>query len=195
MAATETEKEMTDYVYNRARVLNRGRPPYAFLDQLIAWGKEAPMDLFAPNPENADIYVYVKPVLGPWTSVEYRRGVMLEVMRVHAGFESSWDWDEGVDMTNATSMRNIEGQETGIFQVSFDSTYLHNGVMKPFALEHGIETPKTFIPKMKLDHKLALDYYARLIRYNVQWAGPIKRHEIDPWLSRKSAEEFRLRTI
>ncbi len=186
---------MTEFKYSKARVLNRGQPPDDFLYEITDWARHAPMELFAPNPEPADIYASVKDVLGPWTSVEYRRGVMLEVMRVHAGFESSWDWTEGVDMTNQTSMAHIEGQETGIFQVSFDSTYLHNGVMKPFAKEHDIDTPQKFIPKMKSNHTLALDYYARLIRYNVQWAGPIKRHEIDPWLSRKSAEELRFMSI
>ncbi len=186
---------MSEFVYSRARVLNRGRPPDSFLQILVDWAKNAPMELFAPNPEPLDIYTYVKPILGPWTSVEYRRGVLLEVMRVHAGFESSWNWNEGVDTTNQTSMHNIEGEETGIFQVSFDSTYIDHGRMKPFTIENGIDTPQKFIPKMKSDHKLALDYYARLVRFNVQWAGPIKRHEIDPWLSRKSADELRVLSI
>ncbi len=184
-----------EFVYSKARVLNRGRPPDTFLVALVDWAKNAPMELFAPNPEPLDIYTYVKPVLGPWTSVEYRRGVLLEVMRVHAGFESSWNWNEGVDHTNQTSMHNIEGEETGIFQVSFDSTYLDHGRMKPFAIENGIDTPQKFIPAMKSSHVLALEYYARLVRFNVQWAGPIKRHEIDPWLSRKSADELRVLSI
>jgi len=184
-----------NFLYSKARVLNRGNPPDSFLVALVDWAKNAPMELFAPNPEPLDIYTYVKPILGPWTSVEYRRGVMMEVMRVHAGFESSWNWNEGVDHTNQTSMSHITGQETGIFQVSFDSTYLAQGVMKTFASVFGIDTPETFIPEMKSNHKLALDYYAHLIRFNVQWAGPIKRHEIDPWLSRKSSDELRVLSI
>ncbi len=186
---------MSDFVFSKARVLNRGRPPDEFLLELVEWAKGAPMELFAPNPEPDDIYTYVKPVLGPWTSVEYRRGVMLEVMRVHAGFESSWNWNEGVEQSNQTSMSHIEGQETGVFQVSFDSTYIANGRMKPYALLHDIDTPQKFIPKMKSDHVLALDYYAHLVRFNVQWAGPVKRHEIDDWLSRKSADELRVLSI
>jgi hypothetical protein len=31
-------------------VLNRGVPPDRFLDELIAWGKTAPDDIFAQNP-------------------------------------------------------------------------------------------------------------------------------------------------
>ncbi len=184
-----------DFVYSKARVLNRGRPPDSFLTELVDWAKTAPMELFAPNSELADIYVYVKPVLGPWTSVEYRRGVMLEVMRVHAGFESSWNWNETVDTTNKTSMSNKTGEETGIFQVSFDSEDIEHHAMQPFAEARGITIPDTFISKMKFDHALAMEYYARLVRINVQWAGPIKRHEIDPWLSRKSADELRLLSI
>jgi len=184
-----------NFIYSKARVLNRGTPPDEFLEQLVDWAKHAPMDLFAPNSEPADIYTYVKPVLGPWTSVEYRRGVLLEVMRVHAGFESSWNWNEGVDTTNHTSMTHLEGQETGAFQVSFDSTYIDNHRLAHFAQSEDIDTPQEFIPRMKLDHELALTYYARLVRFNVQWAGPIKRGEILPWLSRKSAEELRILSI
>lgn len=173
----------------KTRVLNRGIPPESFLMEVAEWGKAAPDSLFAPNP-NADIYASIKDVLGPWEGPLHRKAAMLEVMRVHAGFESSWKWNEGVDTTNATSMRNIEGQETGIFQVSFDSTRLGAGVMRTYAVAHDIATPEEFIPAMKKDHQLALDYYAHLIRVNVRWAGPILRHEIDPILSRAAVKEF-----
>ena len=54
-------------------------------------------------------------VLGPFgNDMSLRRAAMLEVMRVHAGFESSLNWKEGVDRTNKTSMANVTGQETGI---------------------------------------------------------------------------------
>jgi hypothetical protein len=48
----------------------------------------------------------------------------------------------------------------------------------------------SFIAKMKTDHALAIEYYARLLRINVQWAGPIKRHEIHPYLSQDAVKEF-----
>jgi len=117
---------------------------------------------------------------------------MLEIMRVHAGFESSWNWKEGVDVTNQASQLHTEGQETGIFQVSFDSTRLGDGAMKPFAAAHGIGTVGSFITEMKKDHKLALEYYARLVRVSIKWAGPLIRHEIDPWLSRPAVDEFQI---
>lgn len=179
-----------NFFATKAKVLNRGFPPDSFLKELVAWGCDADGEIFAPNENRFDIYAYIRPILGPWDNLLHRRAAMLEAMRVHAGFESSWNWKEGVDTTNHTSMTHIEGQETGIFQVSFDSTYLTEGAMKPFAIEHGIGTPGSFIAKMKTDHKLALEYYARLIRENVQWAGPIKRHEIDSWLRRDAVEEF-----
>lgn len=174
----------------KTRVLNRGQPPDSFLQQLVAWGQTAPDEIFAPNPNPEDIYSDVVPILGPWQSLLHRKAAMLEVMRVHAGFESSWNWNEGVDTTNQTSLHNRNGEETGVFQVSFDSTFIDNGAMRAFANDHGIGTVDSFIPAMKANHNLAMEYYARLVRINIKWAGPLIRHEIDPWLSRKAVTEF-----
>ncbi len=186
----------------KSKVKNRGIPPDSFLTELVDWGRGATEDIFAPNPNPADIYSIIKYrndwngegvrpfLLGPWENLLHRRAAMLEVMRVHAGFESSWDWNEGVDVTNQTSMANIDGQETGIFQVSFDSTRIASGAIKPFAVANGIGTVGSFIPEMKSDHPLALEYYARLVRINIKWAGPLVRHEIDPWLSRSAVTQF-----
>src|SRR5277367_5178914 len=86
------------YKYTKRHVSDKGAPPDSFLDQLVAWGKKADDDIFAPNSIN-DIYTSVSPQLGPYSNKDpdYRRGVMLEVMRVLAGLESSWDWNDGVD--------------------------------------------------------------------------------------------------
>ncbi len=174
----------------KAKVLNRGQPPDSFLTELVTWGRAAPDEIFAPNPNPADIYALIRPILGPWQNLLHRRAAMLEAMRVHAGFESSWNWKEGVDVTNQTSMSHAEGQETGIFQVSWDSTLLGDHAMKPFAVEHGIGSVGSFIAEMKSDHPLALEYYARLVRVSIAWAGPLKRHEVDPWLSAAAVSEF-----
>jgi hypothetical protein len=173
----------------KSKVSNRGQPPDSFLTELVEWGRSAPEDIFAPNPNPADIYAFMRPILGPWENLLHRRAAMLEVMRVHAGFESSWNWNEGVDHTNQTSMHNIDGQETGIFQVSFDSTHLGTSINQ-FAISKGIGTVGSFIPEMKSNHPLALEYYARLVRINIKWAGPLLRHEIDPYLSRACVSQF-----
>jgi hypothetical protein len=171
-------------------VSNRGEPPSGFLSELVAWGKSASDDIFEPNANPADVYALIAPTLGPWANLLHRRAAMLEAMRVHAGFESSWNWNEGVDVTNLSSTTHIAGQETGIFQVSFDSTYLGGGAMKPFAIENGIGTAGSFITQMKANHRLALEYYARLVRVSIAWAGPLLHRKIVPWLSRAAVAEF-----
>lgn len=174
----------------KAHVLNRGTPPDSFLSALVTWGRSAPEEIFAVNANPADIYAHIRPILGPWADVQHRRAAMLEVMRVHAGFESSWNWNEGVDTTNATSMSNLSGQETGPWQVSYDSTRLGGSAMLPFAQANGIGTAQSFIDKMKECHPLAMEYVARLYRVNVKWAGPILRGEIDEWLRPAAVAEF-----
>lgn len=181
----------------KARVLNRGIPPDSFLNTIIEWAHDAKDEIFAINTEPGDVYGFIRGSLGPWRGEPgskewfiHRKAVILELMRVHAGFESSWNWKEGVDRNNATSMAHKTGQETGIFQVSFDSEWLNHNAMKPFAVEHDIETPDKFIPAMKTNRDLALEYYARLMRVNAKWAGPVLRHEVDIWLRRDAVQEF-----
>ena len=190
----------------KGRVDNRGIAPDSFLDELITWARGESDEVFAPNAVPVDIYTVIRSSLASvagrdgaggityaWDSFLQRKAALCEVMRVHAGLESSWNWNEGVDRTNATSMRNITGQETGIFQVSFDSLELGNGALKPFARQRAIDTAAQFIPAMKADHELALEYYARLVRVSIRWAGPILRHTHDciyPWLSRPAVAAF-----
>ena len=39
----------------KAQVKNRGKAPDAFLDELIAWGKDAPEEIFAPTKRTTSI--------------------------------------------------------------------------------------------------------------------------------------------
>lgn len=191
----------------KAEVSNRGRPPDTFLDELIDFLRAAPDEISALNDVPLDIFAAIKPSLATrqggdssggiifkWDSLLHRKAGLAEVMRVHAGLESSWKWGEGVDRTNKRSMANKVGQETGIFQVSFDSLNLGQGVLKPFAKERGIDTVDNFILKMKSDHALALEYYARLARVSIRWAGPLLRQRgpdsVYPFLSRAAVAEF-----
>lgn len=186
----------------KARVHNRGIPPDSFLEEMVNWAKTATDDIFAPNPLN-DIYAKVKPELGPYTSLIHRKAVMLEVMRVLAGFESSWDWTEGVD-TSRLGSDTPENSEAGAWQVSYDARQIHPELRSMLALE-GVHDGITFQRKMKFNHPLAMEFVARLMRFNTKHNGPLykgderfalrksvqaSQHSIYPWLSRASVQEF-----
>jgi len=172
----------------KQKVLNRGIPPDSFLQELIAWGRTAPDEIFAPN-QNADVYSNVVGVLGPWQGLPHRRAAMLEVMRVLAGFESSWRWNAGRDPNNPTSGTPTT-MEAGAWQVSANSMAfgpeLKDLVLRRVGSLDGIEFQKA----MKRDHPLAMEYIARLLRRTVNHNGPVKRHEIDAWLRRDAVDEF-----
>lgn len=185
-----------NFIATKQPIKGRGIPPTSFLAELVTWGKTAPEEIFAPNRDAEDVFNRLSPVLGPWTSPLHRRAAMLELLRCLAGFEASWKWNEGVDTTNATSMKNIEGRETGIFQVSFDSLRLDDSVNTGDDLHQcvmkycGALDIHRFLDLMKSNHEFALEYGARLLRNSFFWDGPIKRHEIDSSLHRPAVTEF-----
>jgi hypothetical protein len=192
----ETEK----YQFCRTKVKNRGRPPVAFLDELIAWGRNAPDDIFAPN-SRYDIYSSIKPVLGPWRDEKHRRAALLEVLRVLGGFESSWRWDAGIDVTNPTSNTPCT-EEAGIFQCSGNS--MRSGRImepppKPSLREvfeqyggagEGDHACNQFRKLTKDNHAFAFEYCARLLRITTKHHGPVKREEIHAWLSVDAMNEI-----
>ncbi len=176
------------YKATKHRVSNRGIPPDSFLDELVRWGKRASEDIFAPSAA-ADIYSNVVRALGPWQGSAHRRAVMLEVMRVLAGFESSWRWNEGRDVNNPTSVTS-ETIEAGAWQVSANSEGFGPELRSLVLARAGSTDGKAFQRAMKSDHVLAMEYIARLLRRTVNHNGPVKRHEIDPWLRRDAVAEF-----
>lgn len=176
------------YIATRQHVHNRGRAPIAFLDELVAWGKVAPDEIFAPNSAS-DIYSSVRNTLGPWESLQHRRAVMLEVLRVLGGFESSWDWTEGVDESNEDSDTPVE-IEAGIFQVSANSMNFGDELRELVRREAGATDPTTFQREMKANHPLAIGYCARLLRRTVRHHGPVRDFHIHPWLRRDAVAEF-----
>lgn len=186
----------------RSEVLNRGIPPMAFLVEMVEWAKTAPDDIFAPN-EFADIYSKVKPELGPYENLTHRKAVMLEVMRVLAGFESSWDWKEGVD-TSRLGSDTPENSEAGAWQVSYDGRRL-SPELPPLLAARGVTNGIEFQRAMKFNHPLAMEFVARLMRRNTKHNGPLykgderdairsslrdEKHSIYPWLSRDAVKEF-----
>jgi hypothetical protein len=176
------------YIAAKQQVANRGVPPDEFLDQLVAWGKQAPEEIFAPN-DVADVYSSVFDALGPWQNNQHRRAVMLEVMRVLAGFESSWNWNEGRDTTNPTSV-TPDTIEAGAWQVSANSMNFGQELKDLVLARVGTLDGNAFQKAMKADHTLAMEYIARLLRRTTHHNGPVLRHEIDQWLRRDSVAEF-----
>jgi hypothetical protein len=172
----------------KQKVLNRGVPPDSFLNELVSWGRTALDDIFAPNA-NTDVYSSVVGVLGPWEGPRHRRAVMLEVMRVLAGYESSWDWNAGVDTTNPTST-TPDTIEAGAWQVSANSMSFGQELKDLVLRKVGSLDGNDFQRAMKQNHPLAMEYIARLLRRSVNHNGPVKRHEIDPWLQRDAVVEF-----
>lgn len=179
-------------------VSNRGRCQDSDLLELTDWIRQAPSEIFMVNNDPEDVYNRLKPILAPggWRSLTHRKAAMAECLRVLGCFESGWNWKEGVDTTNRTSMNYIMGQETGVFQVSFDSVRLDDAKntgddLYQCILKYcGTLDVHKFIDLMKTDHHFALEYCARLLRNNYTWDGPILRHEIDKWLDRDAVAQF-----
>jgi hypothetical protein len=176
------------YTATKQHVLNRGVPTTAFLDELVAWGRQSPDEIFAPN-DSSDVYSCVLNTLGPWRDIAHRRAVMLEVMRVLAGFESSWNWNEGRDTHNPTSV-SPETIEAGAWQVSANSMNFGPELRELVQNKVGSLNGTAFQDAMKQNHPLAMEYIARLLRRTTHHNGPVLRHEIDPWLRRDAVEEF-----
>jgi hypothetical protein len=135
-----------------------------------------PDEVFAENDRN-DIYSVMEGALGPWNGLLHRKAVMCEVLRVQAAFESDWKWNEGVDVNNEHSKTHLDGQETGAFQVSADSMVHDKSLVECVDRHAGSHDPITFIHAMKNNHALAVEYCARLLRFNTKWCGTINDHQ------------------
>jgi hypothetical protein len=170
------------------RVKNRGRAPDSFLNELVDWARNAPDEIFAANPIY-DIYSSVVAQLGPWRDLKHRKAAMLEVLRVLGGFESSWDWGEGVDTGNPASNTPCT-EEAGIFQCSGNSISFDASLQELLMTAAGKVDCMTFQIETKTNHLFAIGYCARLIRFTVKHHGPIKRKEINEWLRKDAVSEF-----
>jgi hypothetical protein len=177
-----------DFISCNQRVDNRGVPPDSFLDELVDWARAAPEEVFEEN-DNYDIYSSVVQELGPWEGPLHRRAVMLEVLRVLGGFESSWDWNAGRDVTNPKS-DTLCTEEAGIFQCSGNSMNFST-TLKGLLVATGADgSCLSFIKTTKTNHRFAIEYCARLLRFTVDHHGPIKGRHINSWLRREAVKEF-----
>jgi hypothetical protein len=114
---------------------------------------------------------------------------MLEVLRVLAGFESSWNWNEGPDTTNPTSVTPVT-MEAGAWQVSANAMDFGQELKDLVLANVGTLDGNAFQRAMKQNHPLAIEFIARLLRRTTHHNGPVLRHEIDPWLRRNAVTEF-----
>lgn len=179
--------------FTRRTFSDHGPTPIGFLQDLLVWAKGAQDDIFTPNKEPDDAFGLLKRAVTPdrpWASLLHRKATLLDAAVVHAGYESDWNWQEAVDKTNRTSMANKTGEETGPWQVSFDSEWLRNGAMKPFAIAHNIASVDTFIPAMKGNKSLSCEYYFRLLRVSTRWAGPWNKGWITGHISPEAIAEW-----
>lgn len=169
--------------------------PKAFLDDLIDAIDPLPDEVFDVNPFH-DVYAIMKGPLGPFQDLLHRKAVMCEVLRVMAAFESDWNWNEGVDITNQYSLHHKEGEETGAFQVSFNSCYSkldESGSLKACIVKYiGSLDVQAFISTTKTNHAFAVEYCARLLRFNTTWCGTLNDASmVIANVRRDAVEEFK----
>lgn len=177
-----------EFVACRQEVHNRGAAPVAFLDTLVDWGIAAPASIFETNAK-AEIYSSVQAELGPWDDNLARRAAMLEVLRVLGGFESSWRWEAGRDTTNPSSNTACT-EEAGLFQCSGNSMGFDASLKALLLAAGGDGSCESFKELTKTNHRFAIEYCARLLRFTVNHHGPIKHGHIHPWLRRDAMEEL-----
>jgi N-acetylmuramoyl-L-alanine amidase len=202
------------YVYPAifSKVHNRGIPPLGFIQILVETMRDLPDDMFGPGyggAEEPGIYSWLHQGGRKWDIVQgftkpdltRRRAIMCEVLRVLGGFESSWDWNEGRDVTNPSSNKP-ETTEAGIFQCSANSVNFDASLIESFnrhATDRGVdldpwigmrESGYDFQWMTKNIPAYAIEHCARLLRFTIRHHGPILRGEILPWLSLDAVREF-----
>src|SRR5215213_5450338 len=177
------------FVACKQKVANRGVPPDKFLNELLDWAKQAPDEIFVKNNKH-DAYSSVVSELGPYSDLQHRKAVMLEVLRVLGGFESSWDFNEGRDVTNPTSNTACT-EEAGIFQCSGNAMEFDPSLKNLMRKTTGGKTDcERFIALTQSNHQFAIEFCARLLRFTVNHHGPVKRQEINRFLRRDAVAEF-----
>lgn len=176
------------YKYLNSKVLNRGTCPNSFLNNFIEIAKSSPNDWYQVNQEINDVYNLIRPKFGPWKNIIHRKAALLECMRVLGGFESSWDWNEGVDTTNPTSNTD-ETIEAGLWQISYNSRYFGPD-LKKLLLNFNITNGNNFQIVTKTNHSFAFEYAVKLFRHTIGHNGPLKRKEVLPWMKQECIDEL-----
>src|SRR5262249_26244122 len=85
----------------------------------------------------------------------------------------------------------IEGEETGAFQVSADSLLFDKSLVDCVDRALNSHEPEVFIRGMKANHALAVEYCARLLRFNTRWCGTINDpNQVISHVRRDAVAEF-----
>lgn len=169
-------------------VADHGSPTPDWLDVLVDTIAGMPDECFSENP-HADIYANLAPVLGPYTNILQRRAVMCEGLRVLAGFESSWNWQEGEDMS-APRGRPLSEIESGAFQESANSLAFDSSLAACLLRYAGAVDAETFIREMKAQPDLCVEYTARLTRFTVKTNGPLISGRVREHVNPAAVAEF-----
>lgn len=174
-----TPESISECLY---RVHNRGKIPFAFAKEVIEHIKSEPDSVFAANPK-IDIYSNTSAELGG----SNRKAWMANVLIVLAGYESSWRWGEGRDVTNPKGY-TCTGGEAGAWQTSANSMYFTGKeYMKSVC---GGTDCELFQTCSKSKHAFAIGQVIRVLRNTVNHHGPVKRKEINKWLSRSCVKQI-----
>lgn len=200
-------KTTTDFPVLFSPVHNRGAAPARFLDTLVSVIKSLPDEVFSGTYRSTtepDVFEFLKDemnrLIDPAFEPTYRRkAFMCEVLRVLGGFESSWNWQEGRDVTNPSSNTPVT-EEAGIFQCSANSMNFHPSLKQCLDRHFGgpgrasvgsqNDISRRFISLTKSSPSFAIEYCARLLRFTIRHHGPLLRREIVPWLRAGCVDAF-----
>jgi hypothetical protein len=115
-----------------------------------------------------------------------RRALMAGVLVNLAGWESSWKWTEGIDVTNPSSALKLQNEEAGLFQTSGNTMDgFGKGTLKAKFLEDCKGYPQSnvyqrFIACSKdpgANRRFVVEYTAMVLRFTTNHHGPIKRKQ------------------
>lgn len=194
VVAPIAKKEITEASVSACmvKVHNRGVPKFAVVKDIVEALRATPLEVFAEN-SNADVFGSVKAELGPWTSLKQRAGAMGAVMVVQSGFESSWKYGEGRDMSaNNTSACT---EEAGLYQTSGNMNTFNaeaKSVLQPFMAQHCKSTTCAEFKRCTKEPVKAFvhGHFIRASRITTRHWGPMVRKEINPWLKRACAKQI-----